>query len=116
MKFWEAMKALEEGKKVRASNWEKEVWIDKDSDQTGLPMILNLFALHEWELYEEPEKTYSFMEVVQGLREGRKFVRKGHASDLALFVMGFEIYPRSKFGIQNMRMEDFEATDWIEVF
>lgn len=30
MKFWEAMKALEEGKKVRASNWEKEVWIDKD--------------------------------------------------------------------------------------
>ena len=113
MTFWEAMREMQEnGKKVRCETWHPECYFEKyiviyTFDRSDLE--------HDWEEYQEPEKLLSFSEMVKGLREGKKFARKSWASELAIFVMGNEIYPRSAYGIQNLKMEDFESTVWFEV-
>lgn len=108
MKFYQAMKSLEEGKKVRCKSWSEGIFLyDGQSSLYHTPLCYMSEVHKEWELYEEHQTTYTFAEVVKGLREGKKFVRSGQASDLALFVMGHEIYPRSKYGIQTLKMEDF---------
>lgn len=63
MKFWEATKALEEGKKVRRSYWEEDSYIYIDSDNNlrdnygGLP---NLYYIpdddDDWEIYEDKKE------------------------------------------------------------
>ena len=121
MKFWEAMKALQEGQKVRHNLMEPRAYLQilengellRYRTESYSPLMAYISA--EWELYEEPVHMLSFQAVIKGLREGKSFARKGWSSDLALFVMGHEIYPRSKFGIQTLHMEDFEANDWEEV-
>lgn len=59
MKFWEAMKALQEGKKVRVVTWQETKHIKDfrgfDADNTCVN--LNYWMSYEWELYEEPEDT-----------------------------------------------------------
>lgn len=61
MKFWEAMKALEEGKKVRCTEWLPALYIDlsffKEND--GLNAIECSDFKGDWELYKEPEPTFS---------------------------------------------------------
>lgn len=59
MKFWEAMKALEEGKKVRRSYWEKDnyIYIDSDNilrDNYDDPQDLYYIPNDDddWEIYE----------------------------------------------------------------
>lgn len=116
MKFSEAIAALEEGKKIRCKAWGDEVWVSNNLDWEGdTDTFLMRCSKEEWEIYEETENMLSFAEVVKGLRERKKFVRKGKNDGCTLFVMGHEIYPRTQFGIQTLKMEDFEATDWIEV-
>lgn len=101
MKFSAAMKALEEGKKVRCHRWGRDGHIDKHSD-----VSIHCYERDgEWELYEEPEKLLSFAEVVVGLKEGKKFRRKHWTA-----WVGLEHLDVLRFSI-----EDFEATDWIEV-
>lgn len=120
MKFWKAMREMQEnGKKVRCKRWnrprEKDLYWQL-GDDCRLPTAFEWEdAMEEWELYEKPQKTHTFAEVVKGLKEGKKFVREGHASDLALFIMGDGIYPRTKYGIANLTMEELAAEDWIEV-
>ena len=60
MNFWEAIKSLEEGKKVRRSYWEEDSYIYIDSDNNlrdnygGLP---NLYYIpdddDDWEIYKD---------------------------------------------------------------
>jgi hypothetical protein len=59
MKLWEAMKALEEGKKVRKQNWNRYeyIFIDKTgriADETGSTYEINR-SNEGWELYDERE-------------------------------------------------------------
>ena len=60
MKFWEAMKALEEGKKVRCRGWESNQAIFKLNDciakLNDTTQNWHLYHGDEWELYEEPQK------------------------------------------------------------
>ena len=63
MNFWEAIKALEEGKKIRKSYWEEDNYIYIDSDNNlrdnygGLP---NLYYIpdddDDWIIYEEKKE------------------------------------------------------------
>lgn len=74
MKFSEAMKALEDGKKIR---WSKDSYIHcrdgiiyENLNKNIKPMI---FTGHEWELYEEPKKTIfnlTFAEALMHMIEG----------------------------------------------
>lgn len=73
MKFWEAMKALEEGKKVRGKSWDQDLWADSDS--TRIYFTFSSASKEEWEIYAEPEKMYSFMEAIEGMGKRKKFRR-----------------------------------------
>lgn len=63
MKFWEAMKALDEGKKVRQEAWvDKDLYIKKDFDGSirdgaGIPYGSWIYVADDWEIYEEPYVT-----------------------------------------------------------
>jgi hypothetical protein len=106
MKFWEGMKALDEGKKVRGIEWPVKEWISASDESDALPSLhLSSLRQMEWELYEELEQTLSFVEVLKGLKEGKRFKRLGMAGHL-----GKEHLPCVQF-----RIEDLEATDWVEV-
>lgn len=109
MRFSEAMKALEEGKKIKCPSFKGNVAFL--SEDFGILMSL------DWELYEEPSvvlhltcpeckqvdvalkkrvmewrcpfcppksKTLSFAEVVKGLREGKRFSRQQWAKGMYL--------------------------------
>lgn len=87
MKFWEAMKALDEGKKVRSPSDPENHYLikvlhqvfvsanGKTYDKSHSP--LGSLILQEWELYEEPEKMLTFSKVVEGLNQGKEYRRKG---------------------------------------
>ena len=64
MKFWQAMKALEEGKKVRRRNWEHGEYIEWEdcdinnnvTDEKGIVFELStLYCVddNEWEIYDD---------------------------------------------------------------
>jgi hypothetical protein len=112
MKFWEAMRHLEEGKKVTCTDWGKKEYasthVSLDQGQiTSISLLSSVNA--KWELYEEPGWFFTFSEVVAGLKEGKRFSRKWWLKDnIASICM-------SNLDEHMFYIEDFEATDWIEV-
>lgn len=65
MKFWEAIKALEEGQKIRCVDWPKDEYIylkreggtPRICDETDGIFAIHCFSPHDnWEIYEEPKK------------------------------------------------------------
>lgn len=58
MKFWEAMKALEEGKKVRRNDWPfgEYITLENSSFFNENRKYYSLTRSDGWELYEEPKK------------------------------------------------------------
>ncbi len=127
MRFWEAMRDLEEGKKVRLKEWAADCYLQLDLDGTifdesnGSAFCIEEWALMEWELYEESIKLYTFAQVVKGLRYGKRFRRK-HSTwpiqmELALNLTHPRMSSEEIFSIvlSEMSIEDFVANDWIEV-
>lgn len=121
MKFWEAMKALEEGHKVHCKDWSFGSFIDRKGDDSRIenPYLEWVPCIDkEWELYDEPEKTYSFEGILHGLKEGKSFRRKCWIGDEAI------VYADRAGNIHFLEdgklpytwtIRDVEATDWIEV-
>jgi len=60
MKFWEAMKALEEGKSVRLKEWPSSAyWSFKQTGYLGMTVVdLLVLASKEWEFYEDFYKNH----------------------------------------------------------
>lgn len=118
MRFHEAMKLLEEGKKVRCKEWVEEYFISSSEENLSEGMDIFWFHEKEWELYEEPKKTYTFAEVVRGLKEGKKFTRKGWG-DVFVKLENHMIFSYTGDACLGIRwfsfIEDLEATDWVEV-
>ena len=57
MNWTEAVKAMAEGKKVRASNWLEGAYISATGqDDIGTGENYNLVLNATWELYDEPER------------------------------------------------------------
>lgn len=115
MRFCEAMKAIEEGKKVRCCRWDACSYVDRRG-----PLIFDIDDLdEEWELYEKPALTFS--QAVEGLKKGKKF-RRGSWFNKAYFIIVGE---KDEYGdspvyspnnsVPKLCIEDFEATDWVEV-
>ena len=114
------MAALEEGKKVRRKNWPSKEYIHnwKQEDGSEWMICASICLNSEWELYEEPEKTYSFMEVVKGLKDGKKFKRKTWGEWYIFYCLtGATLYVqgKQKIDFSPYSIESFEATDWVEV-
>ena len=58
MKFWEAMKALEEGKKIRKVYWNENEYYYLDDDfvtrnENNNYIVISYEGNEEWEIYEE---------------------------------------------------------------
>jgi hypothetical protein len=119
MRFLEAMRALEEGAKVRRACWNKSEFIQRGSDGTIFDETKsNTFNIEEWffgewELYEEPKRTLCFLEVLQGLKKGKRFARNGAYVSIVLSQDGKNLC-HCIGGRMNLNMDDFEATDWME--
>ena len=120
MKFWEAMKALDKGEEVRCCAWPKEDKCFYGNLLTALNSHNSMSYALEWELYSEHEQTLSFMEAVKGLKEGKQYRRKGWVHP----VEGYNTrLPIRYIGCDDdcsgqkhfFCIEDFEATDWVEV-
>lgn len=65
MKFWEAMKALEEGKTVTPCDYIYPT--NKDSLAKDIEATALTYWDEEWEIYEEAVQKLTFAEVVKGL-------------------------------------------------
>ena len=123
MKFWEALKELEDGKMIRRRHFTHMLpmkYIDLVKFLTKcIEDEVNSHLSAEWDVFEEPSKTISFLEMKDGLKEGKKFRRK-HAK-------GWWIGVDERFGrhgyiinqitglVAGFNIDDIEATDWIEV-
>jgi len=64
--------------------------------------------------YEEPTKTYTFWEVIEGLKLGKRFKRQNILVSIVLSQDGKTIAHCIQ-GRMDLNLEDFEAADWIEV-
>lgn len=118
MKLWEAIKALEEGKKIRCLKWPKnEYWILSQSNSNIWDdsfYRIKLCVLCNWGIYEEPGLTFS--QVIEGLKEGKRFRRREWINQ------NYHISTELGMGVLNMTglspifdIMDFEAKDWEEV-
>lgn len=119
MKFWEAMKALEEGKRVRMCQWPKESYIHINitnyiENEKYDDCSIN-FTSGEWELYVEPVKTYTFQEIIPFLKEGKK-VNRVKNKTYPIEMDGKYCYFSTRGASAYLfSMEDLEANDWIVV-
>lgn len=121
MKFWEAMRAYEEGKKVRCKEWPLDDYLSKDGNSRTGPFFWREVKA-DWELFEESEQLLSFAEVVKGLREGKRYRRKFWEDRDACILAIQTIHFRGYLKVVNEHMqacalwlEDYEAADWVEV-
>lgn len=109
MKFWEAMKAMEEGSRVRAKSWQPQCFIalSQHTQSQAMGLLYWTDAKDEWEFFQEPETT--FPNVIKGLLRGKKFKRKD-------WVLGYISNEDGLFNHTNaVLLEDFLANDWVEV-
>jgi hypothetical protein len=121
MKFWEAMKALEEGKKVRQPHWLsgtyihiQDHYITQDSGNTA-PTVFHIRAIMDgWELYEEPGHDWAWAK--EQLRRFNYVQRKSwnsmsifyhHTNDLIYMEMDGTERP------YVTDLDDQDATDWV---
>ena len=109
MKLSEAMKALEEGKKIRMNTWNGGDYVDKNSNFTFC------FPMHElccWELYIAPVKTCSFAEALVLMKEGIK-LRRPHFREYSAICIGKWGRIRWCSGDNfPISIQDIEADDW----
>ena len=121
MKFWEAMKALEEGKKVVCKSWSYTPFVSENKwpsrfDSAIADAIKHGAFLWEWELYEEPQQTYSFIEILPLLKEGKKFRKISWESKKYI-----RCYPENNIVRWDsgdallLEIHLITSTDWIEV-
>lgn len=134
LSFPEVLKGLKEGKKFRRINRKILIVLSQNGQDIAFSasgsqhlMIEDFEALDwedvldEWEVYDDTPKL-SFQEVIKGLKEGKKFKRSGW--DKNHYIQentGWAIrfwYGEGENDYKPARLwfvEDFEATDWIEV-
>lgn len=117
MKFWEAMRLLQEGRKVRAVDWEEDVYIANNLLPVTYWSISSRTIQKEWELYEEPEQLWSFAQVLDLIGLGGKFARKAWGkTDIYLT----ESKQTGRLFLANnsyhtLTKEDYLANDWYRV-
>lgn len=116
MKFWQAMRLLEKGLTITPCS------IFLPTNIATLKGSMECSALtywaEEWEVAEEDTpKTYTFTEVLEGLKNGRIFRRPHWGPGLYLdaFYYKNEQEKRIACPYMHFQLSDFEATDWIEV-
>lgn len=109
MKFWEALKCLEQRKPVRRKDFNEVICTFYEMAKFFSDSCIDEISSHlqaKWEIYQKPEKTYTFMEILPMLKEGKRFKRKDWTSFHSAMLKDEEI---------NITLADLFAIDWIEV-
>lgn len=88
MKYWEALKAAEEGKKVRMSSWNSNMYLYKSNNEEyrlkNYDSYMNIYAPDEVELYADWEifvEKVTFSKALEALLEGKKITRADNKYD-----------------------------------
>lgn len=121
MKFWKAMAALEQGKKVKCVWWSKGhylVDLPKGCISIGEPGSnpIAIDTTSDWEIADNQYKPqFSFSEVIKGLREGKRFRRPNWEKGAYVHQRGGSLCDENRDIGNFLLMEDFEAVDWEEV-
>ena len=110
MKFWEALRDLENGKKIRKKDWPKSEWID-NTPSSNCYLDLSDSLAGQWEIYIDTSKHYSFLDVIKGMVEGKKYRRPSWRKDRKSICTFLE---RGVL-IGKVKGEDLISNDWIEV-
>ena len=125
MNFFEAVKALEDGEKIKNTYWTetKYIYLDKTlgfvKNQDDQDSTLSLSHPNEdiWEIYREPEEFFSFVEACAMLKAGLKMKRKNCSNKILqgtitpiLFLVENGIFHAIPICI-----DDVLAEDWVEV-
>lgn len=116
MGFWEAVKAIEEGKKVRRTYWEKDAYIYIDHDNILRDNYNNPQDLYyipndddDWEIYEEKrEVDERFKEFFHYLKDEHGFVNNQYSE--FIYDNNQEDY-LLKFYMQLLEMEKYYNFD-----
>lgn len=124
MKFWEAMKALEDGYKIRKSLWPASEFLVKKGSvmvcDEGAPYFLESAGPlwnGDWELYQEQKKEYPFDQIKHS--SGVFFRRKAWPPGAVLHTpfKSYSVPPMNGICIHGsfpLSLEDLMATDWVE--
>lgn len=109
MNFLEALKLAKEGKCIRDIEWYHSDYIyinDKnfvnELHSPYTPSIMEM--LDEWEIYEKRPKTYTFIQAIEALKEGKMIRRYGHDRELSNKI---------KNNAEIFSYDDLEARDWL---
>jgi len=129
MNFFQAMEALEDGKKIKNDEWKATDYIyvdeedglikDQDNKHIGLVMASDT-TIDIWEVYEEFQENLSFDEILPLLLEGKKFKRKDWTVGYIFLLTNaghiFHRVPGSVLAERwTPRTGDFTSQDWVEV-
>ena len=119
MKFSDAMKALEEGKEVRCIRWPSKDKCSHGNLYTALVSHEPIDYALEWEIYQEPEKTYTFMEVVEGLKDRQKFKRLcwhyANIDYIECIEEDIRAFSGNYYHLYSLSLSDILSKDWIRV-
>lgn len=127
MKFSEAVKALEEGKKITHPSWREGEYVHicndlffnsgqvlKNNKGKVTAITYNADGNHGYELYQEPVQFYTFQEIIPFLKAGKRVRRKSwHGAEYRMDnKCVYRITDKSEF---LCYLHDLEADDWIVV-
>ena len=102
MKFEDALRELRNGKKIRRESWKIHGIMHPLLPNTKLCVDYECFHAEDWEIIEEPGKT--FPEVFEAFKEGKLIKRKSWPS---------EYFCCSEMNSNHLSHIDLIATDWM---
>lgn len=121
MKFWEALRDLEAGLKIRPSESIGTLPMDKESLYRSVSEQwsddLQSLMECEWSSFKEIKPTYSFQEMLLKIKDGKRFRRKNWANCERYIFWHQGLIVKSGTVMQEklFTSRDICAEDWIEV-
>lgn len=126
MKFWESLRDLELGLKIRPCECINTLPMDKETLYRFIAEQwsddLQSLMECEWSSFKEIKPTYSFQEMLQKIKDGKRFRRKNWENCegyifwyQGIIVHGLIVQCNSLMEEKKFTFRDICAEDWIEV-
>lgn len=119
MRMWEAIKALEEGKKIVFGPYDSLI---RDLDtlcecfhRADSQHIKKFITREDYRIYSEPTKTYTFPEILPFLKAAKKVKRSIWKYEYISINQGNICYCSDFVNLYCLKIEDLKADDWIIV-
>ena len=111
MKFWEALaEQTKKGGRIKRRDHCFSSTNENGYCFSSSPIFVDDINADDWELYSEPVKTYTFIEAVQLMNQG-KFIKRLEKNISFCAKAGWMITNEDE--MINISIESFLATDWI---